>query len=234
MARELSTVQPLLMSPEQAAEDYGCSSADIMKVIEDGQLPYIVFPTRPPQYRIEIAAWNAFKPGLFIPQSSPVAFRRRSAQSLIRDWPAIEIAPEAPTAVYVLQCDQYFKIGWSIAPFQRVVSLHRTTPIPNWPICLLETSYAEALEHTLHCTFADKRTNGEWFRLDEIDVTYLCDLGERLRYDCLQSSLDLFMWKHTEGGPFTDIGEACTHLMTFGDIEYLKTLRARRRRRPKP
>jgi hypothetical protein len=85
-----------------------------------------------------------------------------------------------PTAgyIYLLRAaDGHYKIGRAVNVGPRVRQIG--TDIP-YKVETIHTFHAEdycAVELELHKRFADKRANGEWFRLDAADVEYICSLG---------------------------------------------------------
>lgn len=78
-----------------------------------------------------------------------------------------------PGYVYVIEGHGYYKIGLSTEPKKRIKNLQTSVPFPLRYIHLIATSYMVQTETLLHTTFAKKRTNGEWFALDEQDVTWI-------------------------------------------------------------
>ena len=75
--------------------------------------------------------------------------------------------------VYVLRAGEYYKIGRSKTPKQRYEELATLPPWPTEMVHTIETKDRCQLEAELHSKFADKRKRGEWFELDEEDVTWL-------------------------------------------------------------
>jgi hypothetical protein len=71
----------------------------------------------------------------------------------------------------------YYKIGISNNPVYREKTLQSEKPTievvisKKFPI----RKIAESFEKSLHITYAEKRIRGEWFILDEIDVTHIVD-----------------------------------------------------------
>jgi hypothetical protein len=80
--------------------------------------------------------------------------------------------------IYLLRAaDGHYKIGRAVNVGPRVRQIG--TDIP-YKVETIHTFHAEdycAVELELHKRFADKRANGEWFRLDAADVEYICSLG---------------------------------------------------------
>ena len=78
-----------------------------------------------------------------------------------------------------LKCAGYYKIGLSNNPDRRVWK--EISPVlPEEPelICTIETEDMHSLEAGLHARFANKRANGEWFRLDNSDVEHIKGLAD--------------------------------------------------------
>lgn len=66
-----------------------------------------------------------------------------------------------------------WKIGFSHNPVRRSVQIERDAEVPVRVICSIPALDMRALERSLHERFADKRTRGEWFKLDPEDVNYI-------------------------------------------------------------
>jgi len=75
--------------------------------------------------------------------------------------------------IYVLQADQYYKIGQTVDLDRRLTQIVPQLPFPAELAHTFHTSDMNATETALHEKFADKRTHGEWFRLDEDDIAWL-------------------------------------------------------------
>lgn len=79
--------------------------------------------------------------------------------------------------VYVLQMGNHFKIGKSKRVDSRIREFSPKLPLPVTVVTtFLCKNYSQA-ESNLHLKFADKRTNGEWFALEQEDIEWL--LGKR-------------------------------------------------------
>ena len=81
------------------------------------------------------------------------------------------IAPPPPSGfVYLLKSGPYYKIGASGQVSERIKQL---STLPPFDIELIHTIYSHdmyGLEASLHTYYADKRKNGEWFELDDLEV----------------------------------------------------------------
>ena len=71
--------------------------------------------------------------------------------------------------VYFIKIEgqNYVKIGVSVNPPKRKMSLQTKMPFELKIINQLETSNPYGLEHKLHDIYSEMRTNGEWFNLNE-------------------------------------------------------------------
>lgn len=81
--------------------------------------------------------------------------------------------------VYVLRSqDGYFKIGCSANWEHRVRTI--SSSLPNKPklVLVLRTGDMRATEKAIHRFYSRGRTNGEWFRLYQGDVTSLLGWAE--------------------------------------------------------
>jgi hypothetical protein len=79
-----------------------------------------------------------------------------------------------PGYVYLLSSDiGVFKIGKAIDITKRVKSLGVKIPIQVTLIHSFRSDDYSSAELALHEKFASKRTEGEWFKLDEDDVEYI-------------------------------------------------------------
>lgn len=81
--------------------------------------------------------------------------------------------PQYPGYIYVLQGGDYYKIGSTTKLDDRVTRLSTLMPFSINLICAIATEDMFALETMLHNSFANKRTNGEWFRLEPEDIEYM-------------------------------------------------------------
>lgn len=72
--------------------------------------------------------------------------------------------------VYVLRSEYGYKIGRTKDVDKRKQSLGLKVPFTTEMIIVIQTDRMLDLEKDLHARFADKRINGEWFRLGEADL----------------------------------------------------------------
>lgn len=104
--------------------------------------------------------------------------------SALQDAPPAPRAAPAKTAskavvgfVYVLRSqDGLYKIGKSIDPDVRIKSLGVVLPFAITPLHIIPSQDYIAAEKRLHERFAQKRQRGEWFDLDEQDLSWLISL----------------------------------------------------------
>lgn len=80
--------------------------------------------------------------------------------------------------VYLFQCGDQYKIGYSKTPVKRRQQFRTGSPFPVKTVHLLRTVYYRQIEKQLHYQFADKRKQGEWFALDDADVAYIKSLNK--------------------------------------------------------
>lgn len=81
-----------------------------------------------------------------------------------------------PATVYLMKCNEFYKIGFSQNVNGRVETLQIGNP---YKIELLweDTVYNYMqIEEGLHKKFANKNHRGVWFKLDEEDVDYILSL----------------------------------------------------------
>ena len=75
--------------------------------------------------------------------------------------------------IYVLQAGPYYKIGCSKNVDRRIEQLATLPPFDVELVHTMPTDNMKSTEQDLHRIFNAKRKNGEWFELDEEDVTWL-------------------------------------------------------------
>ena len=74
--------------------------------------------------------------------------------------------------VYLIKSGEYHKIGLTRRdPRTRLKEI--TTPEGVSLIYVIETNDPEGLEQFLHNEFKDKRSNREWFKLNEEDIQWI-------------------------------------------------------------
>jgi hypothetical protein len=82
--------------------------------------------------------------------------------------------PAAPSTitgyVYLMKSGRNFKVGRSNAVGRRHYEVALQLPEPVELVHQIATDDPEGIERYWHQRFADRRTNGEWFRLTSADV----------------------------------------------------------------
>lgn len=78
--------------------------------------------------------------------------------------------------IYILEAGPYYKIGRSKNVDKRIEQLSTLPPFDIELVHLIQTNDTTLLEIALHNHFANKRKNGEWFELEEEDITWLKQL----------------------------------------------------------
>ena len=79
--------------------------------------------------------------------------------------------------IYVLKADRYYKIGQTINLNERFAHIEPQLPFPVEIIHTFAVEDMNEVESALHARFADKRTHGEWFTLDEHEIAWLTSLN---------------------------------------------------------
>ena len=73
--------------------------------------------------------------------------------------------------VYLLKSGKYYKIGRSNSPGRREYEISIQQPEPVKLIHEIQTDDPSGIEAYWHKRFADRRKNGEWFELNQSDVS---------------------------------------------------------------
>lgn len=90
--------------------------------------------------------------------------------------PARKAGPKSEGYVYLAIGDKgYHKIGKAKWPRTRLAALKKGGVVEY--VCVIKTGDYSGLEKQLHDRFAHKRAFGEWFQLDDEDVTYIRSLA---------------------------------------------------------
>lgn len=70
--------------------------------------------------------------------------------------------------IYVMECEGFYKIGWSADPEQRLRAMQPCNP---FQISLMGTVAAfDTQESIWHERFADRHVRGEWFRISQAET----------------------------------------------------------------
>jgi hypothetical protein len=75
--------------------------------------------------------------------------------------------------VYVIKCNEFYKIGMSDNPKRRLMELNTATPYTITLVKVIPSDRASELEYELHKEFEGCRIKGEWFRLSKFDLVYI-------------------------------------------------------------
>ena len=98
---------------------------------------------------------------------NPTAFTDKSQQKQSKEgW------------VYLLAGNGYYKIGQTNDVKRRIGQISPKLPFEVEILCAIPTNNAHKLEADLHNLYNEKRTNGEWFELNEADVEYIRRLAD--------------------------------------------------------
>ena len=99
---------------------------------------------------------------------------RGICEPLVRRADHVDEAPAESTAVlgvvYLMKSGNHYKIGRSNAVGRRAYELAIQLPERLDLVHAIETDDPEGIEQYWHLRFADRRANGEWFRLSKADV----------------------------------------------------------------
>ena len=98
-----------------------------------------------------------------------VQAKKRRPSTAIVDVPGYVYLVQSPTGAY--------KIGRSQNPANRVRTFNVKLPFEIEYVCVIQTPRMKGLEKELHQRFAEKRIDGEWFRLSADDVDYIKSLA---------------------------------------------------------
>lgn len=81
--------------------------------------------------------------------------------------------------VYVLGSDEgFYKIGLTTRnPDKRILEFSPALPFKTYLVYTIPSKNAYKLERILHQDFSHKQSNGEWYRLDEVDLEYIGSEG---------------------------------------------------------
>lgn len=81
--------------------------------------------------------------------------------------------------VYVMKCRNFYKIGISGNPFQRLTNLQRENPFSIKLVIYKKFKNASEVERLLHRLFRNKNTKREWFNLQKRDIKTLVKIFEK-------------------------------------------------------
>ena len=75
--------------------------------------------------------------------------------------------------IYVMKCSIFYKVGFSKNPKNRLKTVKTHNPLDVKIFATLKTDNHLELEKELHNLFANKKSRGEWFELNEDDLLML-------------------------------------------------------------
>lgn len=81
-------------------------------------------------------------------------------------------------SVYVVRCQEYYKIGRSTVPYERAKQIQVDSPHPVELIHVMPNQNRLRAEKYLHHRFATHRHAGEWFALPDDAVAWLRGVGD--------------------------------------------------------
>lgn len=73
-------------------------------------------------------------------------------------------------SVYILEANGYYKVGKSINPDERIVTLQTASPYPLTRVLVKKVRDMDFVENNLKYMFRDKLFRGEWFSLSTTDL----------------------------------------------------------------
>ncbi len=85
--------------------------------------------------------------------------------------------------IYIIKCEQYYKIGQSVDPAKRIISFSTDNPFGITIIRIAKVLDRFKVERCLHRSFQQKRHSGEWFLLDNTDMTDLMKILSKYEID---------------------------------------------------
>lgn len=74
------------------------------------------------------------------------------------------------SSIYLIQCGDFVKIGFSLNPENRFLAIKGMMPYDCTLLYHCKVENAAALEAELHALFGNKRHKNEWFRLTADDL----------------------------------------------------------------
>ncbi len=82
-----------------------------------------------------------------------------------------------PGYVYLIRSGTLYKLGITTDLDKRIAQLNTGLPLGAELLWSVHTAIPKKFETDLHAYFADKRTNGEWFDLEQADIDYIRSLA---------------------------------------------------------
>jgi hypothetical protein len=81
-----------------------------------------------------------------------------------------------PDYLYLIKCNEFYKIGSTNNVSARVDQLQTGNPYPLIVDSYYKFDYADSVERCLHSKFKNKRVSGEWFNLENDDLQMLATI----------------------------------------------------------
>ena len=86
--------------------------------------------------------------------------------------------------IYIVKCDEYYKIGYSFNVVNRLNSLQGGNPYPLELILVRKLPEAKYFESVLHNVFKKFRIRGEWFKISPQNIEILIKTITNTSRDC--------------------------------------------------
>ena len=77
--------------------------------------------------------------------------------------------------IYVIKCNEFYKIGKANNVEKRLKSLQTANPYTLDVIIVKKAKNSYTMETFFHNLFSDKRIHGEWFKLEDSDLSFISD-----------------------------------------------------------
>lgn len=77
--------------------------------------------------------------------------------------------------VYLIQCNEFYKIGIASDMARRLAELQIGNPYPLKVVAYFRFDNPGAIESRLHLRFHRNAHGGEWFKFDETEAKKVCD-----------------------------------------------------------
>lgn len=125
-----------------------------------------------------LAETNIFNPEAYLQESSfnDYKFKLKEEKKLskIKKIKKVKIIePDFTNLVYVIKCNNSYKIGQTISLKKRMQSLKAIIPEQLELVIKIEGVDHRAFERFLHLKFKAQRLRGEWFNLSEEHLDYI-------------------------------------------------------------
>ena len=98
--------------------------------------------------------------------------------------------------IYVMKCEQYYKIGYAKDPQKRLKAIQTSNPHLVSLVLVVHPFDAIRIEGELLSRFHSKRVKGEWFTLDSEDVAYIATRFSSDSYETVDGMVKTFKEEH--------------------------------------